>query len=394
MVHSKPPSYRPSQLLPWLGGGVLILGLILIALSWPHWGVTSSLQHTVLSCTPTTFLNEESIVPTAAPEGISVGNMITGMVPAVSGEKTFVFPERERFRLGVSIPPDVALGTPYLSKLGVRWVMDWRSREPPILPPDVEYVQVVRMMGGVLSPSAITLTLVAGKNPGSTWLMGNEGDVRWQDNVTPEVYARLYHEAYTAIKAGDPTAIVVAGGIAQPTPLRLRYLDLILASYQAQFGKVLPAQAWHIHNYMLREERDSWGVDIPPGIPDETGILYQVDDSGNLEAFRAQIVNFRRWMMERGYGNLPLIVSEFGIPMPPQYGFPLERVTGFLQETWRYFLTATDPDLGDPSDGGRLVQKWCWFSMAAQDYPTGDLVNWTTQTWTPLGQVWISYLEE
>ena len=36
---------------------------------------------------------------------------------------------------------------------------------------------------------------------------------------------------------------------------------------------------WNVHNFMLREEKGSWGADIPPGIPATQGILYEVDDS-------------------------------------------------------------------------------------------------------------------
>jgi hypothetical protein len=221
--------------------------------------------------------------------------------------------------------PGGAVETYDLRTLGVGWVMDWSVRVTTALPSGVDFAQTVRMKGRVLTPDAATLTSVAAARPGAMWLISNEADVRWQDNVDPGTYARLYHEAYTAIKAGDASAAVVAGGIAQPTPLRLRYLDLVLEAYRAEFGAALPAQAWHIHNYMLREERDSWGVDIPPGIPDATGVLYSIDDSGNVDAFRAQIVDFRRWMASRGYAGLPLFVSEFGVTMPADYGFPPER---------------------------------------------------------------------
>jgi hypothetical protein len=83
--------------------------------------------------------------------------------------------------------------------------------------------------------------------------------------------------------------------------------------------------------------------------------LYEIDDSGNLQAFRQQIVDFRRWMSQRGYRGYPLIVSEYGIPMPEDYGFPPERVVAFMRETFDFFLTATDPAIGDPADGYRLV---------------------------------------
>lgn len=331
--------------------------------------------------------------PTPAPPAFATPTAIpTPSSATASDTARFVVPAQERFRIGVSLP-DGASEIYDLQALGVGWVMDWSVRASTALPDGVEYAQTVRMKGGKLTPDAATLTSVAASRPGATWLVANEADVRWQDNVDPATYARLYHEAYVAIKAGDGSAVVVAGGIAQPTPLRLRYLDLVLEAYRAAYGEALPAQGWHVHNYMLREERDSWGVDIPPGIPDASGVRYSVDDSGNVDAFRAQIIAFRRWMASRDYGGLPLLVSEFGVPMPADYGFPLERVAAFLRETWRFFLTASDPTLGDPADGGRLVQRWCWFSMRHEPYPTGNLLD-ANGDWTPLAQVWISYVSE
>lgn len=272
--------------------------------------------------------------------------------------------------------------------------MDWSVRADPVLPPGVGYAQTVRMRQGVLVPGVETLTAVAAVRPGSLWLISNEPDVIWQDNVVPEVYARLYHDAYYAIKRGDPSAIVAAGGIAQVTPLRLQYLDLVLQSYQEQFGEPLPAQAWQIHTYMLREERGSWGVDIPPGLPDDAGELYSIEDSGNLDLFRQQIYSFREWMVSRGYRGLPLFVTEFGILMPADYGFPPERVAHFLEETWRFFLTAADPALGDPTDGGRLVQRWCWFSFGSPEYPNGSLIDLDTGEWTPFAYAWFALIGE
>ncbi len=332
------------------------------------------------------------LTSTTSPEPTSTPTPELIATPILPSPTPFVVPVHERFRLGISLPGG-ANASYDLGALQAGWVMDWAARSVTALPPDVIYMPTVRMGGGKLSPAAVTLTAVARARPGSTWLISNEPDVRWQDNVDPATYARLYHEAYTAIKAGDPSAIVAAGGIAQPTPLRLRYLDLVLETYRNEYGTELPTQVWHIHNYMLREERDSWGVDIPPGIPDNTGVLFNIDDSGNLDVFRSQIYDFRRWMALRGYGELPLIVSEYGVPMPEDYGFPPERMAEFLRETWRFFLTATDPALGDPHDGRRLVQQWCWFSMYYEVYPTGNLIDARGQ-WTPLGQAWVSYVSD
>ncbi len=335
------------------------------------------------------------VVPSETPPSaeMDAGSMSTPEQPGPTGSDTagYSVPETDRWRIGVSLPYGAGRDD-NLTALGVGWVMDWNVRASVDLSDGIDYAQTVRMWGGVLRPEADVLTSVAAARPGSLWLISNEPDVRWQDNVTPEVYARLYHEAYAAIKSGDPTAEVAAGGISQPSDLRLRYLDLVLQSYQARFGAALPAQVWHIHNYMLREERDSWGVDIPPGISDNTGALYAISDSANLALFEEQIWTFRRWMASRGYGGQPLVISEFGVPMPEDYGFPPDVMAEFLRETWRFFLTASDVSLGDPTDSGRLVQQACWFSLAFLEYPTGDLVDRETGVWTPLGLAWLSMM--
>ncbi len=296
-----------------------------------------------------------------------------------------------RWGVGVAVGP---ISKYNITHLHLGWYLDWRARADPLRPGGVEYVQMVRLKGGLLRPDAETIAAIARANPGSLWLIGNEPDVKWQDNVEPAAYARLYHEAYTAIKGADPPAQVAIGGVSQPTPLRLRYLDAVLDAYREQFGVEMPVDVWNVHNFILREERGSWGVDIPPGLPDDRGVLYEIDDSGNLEAFRRQIWDFRRWMAARGFGGRPLIVSEYGIPMPEDYGFPPERVVAFLRGTFEFFLTAADPALGDPADGYRLVQRWCWYSLDDTTYPTGRLFDPQTGAMTAAGEGWISMVAQ
>jgi hypothetical protein len=337
---------------------------------------------------PTTLATETPSAATETPQPTSTATPATA--PS-SGQ--LQVPPGERFRVGVSVPQwqgnhDV------LRALKVGWVMDWAARGGSPYGDGIAYAQTVRMGGGQLSRDPATLTAIASGNPGSLWLISNEPDVRWQDNVTADVYARLYHDAYHAIKAGDGSAVVAAGGIAQPTPLRMKYLDIALQHYQSMYGTPLPADAWHIHNYMLREERDSWGVDIPPGLADNTGALYGVDDSKNIAIFKSQIVAFRRWMAARGYGGQPLVISEFGIPMPADYGFSHDVVANFLRETTHYFLTAVDAGLGGAGDGGRLVQRWCWFSLEHPPYPTGDLFRSGANQWTALGHSWLGMVSD
>lgn len=294
---------------------------------------------------------------------------------------------RGRYRWGIGVAGG-SLANYDIAPLRLGWYLNWGISPSP---GGLMYGQMVRMYNGALRQDLGTITAVAEANPGALWLIGNEPDVRWQDSTTPGAYAAVYHQVHTAIKAVDPTAVIAIGGISQPTPLRMRYLDAVLASYRQQFGTEMPIDAWNIHNFILREERGSWGVDIPPGMADNQGILYEIEDSGNLDHFRQQIVAFRRWMADRGYQNYPLIVSEYGIPMPVDYGFPADRVGRFLTGTFDYFLSAADPALGYPADNYRLVQLWCWYSLSDANY-NGHLFDPATGGMTAVGAAWAAYV--
>ncbi|MEE8391596.1 MAG: hypothetical protein V3S14_12480 [Anaerolineae bacterium] len=331
----------------------------------------------------TTLAQAPTLTATEAPQVTST------QVPKDNGA---LWLERSRWGIGVTRGP---ISRYNVDPLRLGWYLDWRAQANPPRPGGVAYVQMIRLSGGVLRPDVETISAIAQTNPGSLWLVGNEPDVIWQDNVKPTTYARLYHDAYAAVKGADPTAQVAIGGVSQPTPLRLRYLDAVLASYQEQFGAAIPIDVWNVHNFILREERGSWGVDIPPGLPDNQGVLYEIDDGGNLDIFRQQIVDFRLWMAQRGYQDTPLIVSEYGILMPADYGFPPERVTAFMTSTFDFFLTAADPALGYPADDYRLVQLWCWYSLddSADHYPTGNIFDPQTGAMTAVGQAWVVYVQ-
>ncbi len=415
----------------WAAGvGLLLIaaGVALVMAGWPR-PPAAGPSSAAAPASPTPLLTPEPLVPTRTPLPAAVGTLAARPAEATSSAPDPSPSARSRWPPSsptprraspaasgpipsatvVSTAPPVSGGLLYrglprwcvgvpggpisrynIQPLRLGWYLDWRARPDPPRPGGIEYAQMVRLIGGILRPDRTAIAAIARANPGSLWLIGNEPDVKWQDNVEPAVYARLYHEAYTAIKGADPSAVVAAGGIAQPTPLRLRYLDAVLAAYRGQFGVEMPADAWHVHNFILREERGSWGVDIPPGLPDDRGMLREVNDSDDLEVFRQQIWGFRRWMAARGFRGRPLIVSEYGIPMPEDYGFPPERVLRFLRGTFEFFLTADDPSLGDPADGHRLVQRWCWYSLDASDayYPQGRLLDPQTGGWTAVGEGW------
>ncbi len=276
--------------------------------------------------------------------------------------------------------------------LNMGWYLDWQARADPPQTPGVTYVRIVRMKQGRLRLPPKRLTAIAKKFPGQLWLIGNEPDVRWQDDSTPEEYVRAYHAAYQAIKKADPTARVAIGGISQVTPLRLAYLDAILSAYEAAYGEPLPVDAWNVHTFILQEDRNSWGVSIPPGMEDVSqGVLWGIEDHDSLALLKRQILEIRRWLYNRNYRDLPLIVSEYGILMPPEYEFPPERVISFLRRSFDLFLNLRDPFLGYPDDDHRLVQQWCWYSMADTRYPTGNLFDPVRKTLTVIGAAFATY---
>jgi hypothetical protein len=184
----------------------------------------------------------------------------------------------------------------------------------------------------------------------------------------------MYHEVYTFIKGRDPTSQLSPGGIVQATPLRLEWLDRVLDEYaRAYEGELMPADVWNIHNAIVNEQRGVWGAGIPPGIDADEGVVRSPYDNDNMEIFGAQIWTFRQWMVDRGYVDMPLVISEFGILMPNgHWGFGEQKVNEFMSNAFEFMLTATDPDLGYAQDGGRLVQRWAWFSL---DWPAYDPIT-------------------
>lgn len=349
---------------------------------------------TATSARATLPITEPVNLPTlpieATPQGIS-----TRVAPAVTSIPSTVKPTSLRSRLGVGVAPNVTDWTfdeTVAQRLGMGWYLDWGVQTKPVQTNGLEFAQMIRVHGTGYSPDRAEIANALAANPGSLWLIGNEPDVRWQDNTSPEDYARRFHELVVFIKSLDPTAQVAIGGVSQVTPLRLSYLERVLAAYEEEFGEPMPVDVWNIHTFILREERDSWGVSIPPGFDDvQQGILWEIEDHDDLDLLHQQVVDFRRWMVDHGQRNKPLIVTEYGILMPEEYGFPPESVADFMRRSFDLLLITSDAETGYPADGNRLVQRFLWYSLSDTNYPTGNLVDPVTGALTPLGQAFAEY---
>ncbi len=335
-----------------------------------------------------------------------------------------------RFGFGMSTYTIETYDPAQVGRLRAGTYAGWRIQANPAQPNNMEYIQIVRLHQAKIGteydapyvvPYTYTLTVgtswttissTAAANPGAIWLIGNEIErIDWpggkQDEMLPELYAQAYHEIYTFIKQRDPTALVGIGGVIQPTPLRLKYLDRVWEEYKRRYGQTMPVDIWNIHGFMLREKHyypgcpDCWGADIPAGLTETTGILYGLRDTDKLDTFKQQIITFRRWMYDKGEGDKRLIISEYG-PLIP-YGYIDEEGKEFTRERYREFLyggfdwmqSATDAALGCPADENRLVQQWIWFSLDCR--PTifgGNLFDPDTKQITELGQDWEAYVND
>lgn len=254
--------------------------------------------------------------------------------------------------------------------------------------------------------------------PGTLWIVGNEVDrgpgpgelTTGQGDTFPDVYATAYHEVYQFIKQIDPTALVANSGLVQVTPGRLQYLDLMWQSYQEQFDEPMPVDIWNMHIYVLPEaELDgtpngignvALGTDPllakrGPGdnkyqcVLDEIYCFAEHDD---VNLFEVQARAMRKWMFDHGQWQKPLILSEFSILYPCDdpagvncgylrdefgNGFDKQRVQNYLAATTTRLENMTDPLIGNPLDGRRLVQQWAWFSISTttQVGDVSDLVK-------------------
>lgn len=291
--------------------------------------------------------------------------------------------------------------------LGAGWYHNYRVQTLPEHPGGILYHQLARAARHT-TPDELQkfLPLLAqsiANNPGQLWFVVNEGDRYGQDQLTPQQYVDFYDQIYHFIKERDPSSRIFAGGIVQPTPIRLRYLDQVLAIYKQRYGVPMPADGWHIHNFIL-PENCTWGAGVPPGleeyINEGTPCPPSLDEHGNLDTFKQQVRTFRAWMNNRGYRNYPLVISEYGIILSKYHGYPQPRVRDYMLGSFDFLLNATDSQTGYPADGNRLVQEFAWFSLNDYEFNlqtyqglNGNLFDHDSHQITPLGLDFENYVK-
>lgn len=299
-------------------------------------------------------------------------------------------------RFGVDLNPEFGRITDYdVAAMHLSWYSDWSSSVVPLRPGGIEYVQLIWVYQGQWSIHGVpqpwdVLERTVDRNPGAVWLIGNEPECPnypGGGRMTPEQYAAVYHELHGFIKGRDPTARIAPGGVVEPTPLRLKWLDRLLNHYQATYGVPMPVDIWTTHVLILPEMSPlcpvevcgpvRWGAGVPVGLPDAYGALYGIEDNWSILKFQQLVVAFCTWLRDRGQRDKPLWITEYGVLMPPEYGATNERVNAFMNASFDFMLYTRDSTLGYAPDSNLLVQRWAWNSLNDQPYNlrTGEGFN-------------------
>jgi hypothetical protein len=298
-----------------------------------------------------------------------------------------------------------------LSVLGVGSYYNWGVYGYSSVPGNIEHVAGIHVKDGVYDSVKSNLPTWVAANPGKVWIIGNEPDT-WhsgQDNVVPEVYAERFYELATMIKSIDVTSQIGFAPIVQPTPIRIRYLNRVLdrlddadlaGSRSAAFAMI---DIYTPHAFILNEQPGSaWGAGIPPGFSDDyaDAIAFPTDfdKTHDINTFKEWVRYFRRWMKDNGEQNKPLWITEYGSLFPPLDPPDIDFVNVSDEDSRDYmldtfdFMLEEDSNLGNPTDGNRLVQRWFWWSLNwYRDRFGGALYDPITKQRTIIGDAWIDY---
>jgi len=177
---------------------------------------------------------------------------------------------------------------------------------------------------------------------GEWWQFGNEPNDPNQDNLSPAEYARRYREFYFGLKRADPSARVIAAGIADAD---WSWADAFRENYRAAFGRNPSIDGWSVHNYLLDH----------------------CEDATDAEKFKERLTAFRAWMARVGDADKPLLLTEYGV----LYGngccecpaIAPDAVVDFMQRTTRWM------------NESRPAQSWAWFAVRTAGRFNGDLFD-------------------
>ena len=248
-----------------------------------------------------------------------------------------------------------------LARTGARSYLDY-SAGLDDAPPGTQKVAVVRPAN---EPSTAELRARAARHPGAAWAIGNEPNTGLQDNLGPRAYAAFFDRVVTAIRAGDPSARIVAPntlnfdfrcrGCAGDDLTGREWIDGFRAAYRELRGTEPPIDIWGIHAYEI-----DW---IDPPMTDVSVMQAQLE---GLRAYLDAIPAHRGrpiWLTEFaiiwGYDDWRLTEGPDGeLLVAPAGRFRADLVEQFLIEALDWLETR-----------GRQLGVERWFVFADHGIP-------------------------
>lgn len=131
--------------------------------------------------------------------------------------------------------------------------------------------------------------------------------------VSPESYTEVLKQAYTAIKAADPDAVVVGGvlGAVRTVPgVALAPEEFLARMYSAGAGGYFDALSYHPYHYSM---------------PFSQGL-------GVEHSAMEQVLALRALMVANGDADLKIWATEYGVPTTPFFGLSQSQQADFMRD--------------------------------------------------------------
>jgi len=164
-----------------------------------------------------------------------------------------------------------------------------------------------------------------------------------------EQYATWYHDFAAFVRGLNPR-IKLARGDLQSAWGDLQGTDLLISyqrAYEREYGEKMPIDALGLHCYITGNKPPAWAKPEPV----------------KAETFRVKIRAMRAFMRRAGLQDVAFVITEMGVfnhccdpPLTDAQLIAFMRYAIDLMEG----PEGVDKDLGVPSDGYRLVQKWSY----------------------------------
>lgn len=242
------------------------------------------------------------------------------------------------------------------SQLNIGWYTDWSYKGGARS--DMEYLALVGGYGknvAVQEQSCQQVTAYVQANrskypAGAMWTVGNE--IGYDDGRSSDEYVRDFTFWKNCIKSIDPSFRVGTGAIISPWTTLPRGSNECIADL-SKYNTDQTSGANYFRRIITGLRANNA---MPDFIVNHAYTLCQSpkDQPDDMkESLRIQ----RTLMKELGIQNLDLVIKEFS----PLYTPDVATAQRYMQQTIPYMLTTTDPAIGKPGDGNRLVQRFAWF---------------------------------